>query len=246
MPRSPALQLYTLRDAVGEDLRGTLRRVAAMGYREIELFGFVDRAEEMADALRETGLTAPAAHAWLIDNPEPAGTIEIAAGLGVEILVDPYTPAERWADAASIARTAERLNALARVARGTGVAIGYHNHVWELSSSVDGRHGLEVLAASLDPDVVLEVDTYWAAVGGADVPALLQRLGDRVRLLHIKDGPVTPDAELQQPVGSGRMPVEAILAAAPQARPIVELDAFQGDLFEAVETSLRHLSGIAA
>ena len=68
---------------------------------------------------------------------------------------------------------------------------------------IDGRHGLEVLAEQLDPAVVLEVDTYWAYVGGADVPALLERLGDRVVALHIKDGDGSLDNKKQVPVGSG-------------------------------------------
>ncbi len=70
--------------------------------------------------------------------------------------------------------------------------VGYHNHWWEVERDFDGRHGLEVLADHLAPEVVLEVDTYWATVGGADVPALLGRLGDRVVALHIKDGDGTP------------------------------------------------------
>ena len=82
------------------------------------------------------------------------------------------------------------LNQAAVKAADHGLRLGYHNHDFELSSIVGGRPGLEVLADALDPAVILEVDTYWAAVGGQDVPALLGRLGDRVRYLHVKDGPI--------------------------------------------------------
>ena len=63
-----------------------------------------------------------------------------------------------------------------------------------------------MLADRLEPEVVLEVDTYWAYAGGADVPALLARLGDRVVALHIKDGDGSLDPSKQVPVGSGVLP----------------------------------------
>ena len=81
-----------------------------------------------------------------------------------------------------------------------------------------------MLAARLAPEVVLQVDTYWAYAGGADVPALLTRLGDRVVALHIKDGDGSLDPTKQVPVGSGVLPVWDIIAAAPEALRVVELD----------------------
>ncbi len=81
---------------------------------------------------------------------------------------------------------------------------------------IDGRHALEVFADQLAPEVVLEVDTYWAYAGGADVPALLRRLGERVVALHIKDGDGTLDTKKQVPVGSGVIPIADIIAAAPE------------------------------
>ncbi len=87
--------------------------------------------------------------------------------------------------------------------------------------------------------MLLEVDTYWAAVGGQDVPALLERLGDRVRYLHVKDGPITKQDPMTA-VGAGRMPVAEILAAAPTAEwHIVELDRCATDMLTAVEQSLQ-------
>ena len=80
---------------------------------------------------------------------------------------------------------------------------------------MNGRHALEVLADALSPEVVLEVDTYWAYVGGADVPGLLRRLGERVVALHIKDGDGTRDVESQVAVGAGSLPVWDFIEAAP-------------------------------
>ena len=90
--------------------------------------------------------------------------------------------------------------------------------------------------------MLLEVDTYWAAVGGQDVPALLGRLGDRVRYLHVKDGPVTRDDPMTA-VGAGLMPVAEILAACPSAEwHVVELDRCATDVLIAVRDSLAWLA----
>ena len=104
-----------------------------------------------------------------------------------------------------------------------------------------GRHALEVFADHLAPEVVLEVDTYWAHVGGADVPALLRRLGEQVVALHIKDGDGTLDTKKQVPVGSGVIPIADIIAAAPGALRVVELDDSEGDLLDAVRASREFL-----
>ena len=103
-----------------------------------------------------------------------------------------------------------------------------------------------MLADALEAGVLLEVDTYWAAVGCQDpaaVPALLGRLGDRVRYLHVKDGPVTPDDPMTA-VGTGRMPVADILAAATAAEwHVVELDRCATDMLTAVRDSIGWLTG---
>ncbi|MDQ6657155.1 MAG: sugar phosphate isomerase/epimerase, partial [Actinomycetota bacterium] len=118
-----------------------------------------------------------------------------------------------------------------------GVVVGYHNHWWETENSIDGVPAIEVFAAELDDAVVLEVDTYWAEVGGVSAPELLSRLGDRVQLIHVKDGPATQRNEDQTAVGSGTLDIATILAAAPRARRVVELDDFTGDVFDAVRDS---------
>jgi sugar phosphate isomerase/epimerase len=89
--------------------------------------------------------------------------------------------------------------------------------------------------------VVLEVDTYWAYAGGADVPALLKRLGDRVVALHLKDGDGSLDTSKQVAVGSGVLPVRDIIEAAPDALRVVELDDSETDLLEAVRASREFL-----
>jgi sugar phosphate isomerase/epimerase len=129
------------------------------------------------------------------------------------------------------------MNAVAVRAADRGLRVGYHNHHFELASWLGDRHALEVFADALDPAVVLEVDTYWAFAGGADVPALLRRLGGRVVALHLKDGDGSLDTTKQVAVGAGVVPVDAILEAAPTALRVVELDDTAGDVFDAVRAS---------
>jgi sugar phosphate isomerase/epimerase len=228
----PALsvQLYSIRDAVGADLPAALARLAAIGVTHVEPYDLSDAAG-LRDALAGAGLSAPSVHTSL--DADLDRVLESAATIGALTVIHPHTPPERWTSEAAVDAVADELAAAADTASSYGLQVGYHNHHWELASHLDGRTALEHLAERLPPAVVLELDTYWAAVGGEDVPALLGRLGDRVRLLHLKDGPIDEDHAAQQPLGAGAMPVAAILEAATSAElAVLEFDDYAGDLFE--------------
>ncbi|MEH0527867.1 sugar phosphate isomerase/epimerase [Streptomyces stelliscabiei] len=235
-----SVQLYTLRNAIETDLPGTLARVAALGFENVELWRFEQYRGAYRRALTETPLRPLSAHASLVDGNASAA-VRAAAELGIGTLIEPHIVAQRWTTRADIEAAAASLNGVARLARDAGVTIGYHNHDHEVRQDFDGRTGLEVFAEALDEDVVLELDTFWAEVGGASAVELISRLGARVRFLHLKDGPYTTTLLEQQPVGQGAMPVADILNAAPAAVRVVELDDYAGDPFEAVQQSLRHL-----
>jgi sugar phosphate isomerase/epimerase len=143
-----------------------------------------------------------------------------------------------WTDRDGVHQYARDLSDLGKRLADRGLRLGYHNHQFEFED-IGGRPALEVFADALAPEVVLEVDVYWAAVGGQNVPDLLTRLGDRVRFLHVKDGPAADTVAPMTAVGSGTLPIADILAASPSAQwHIVELDACATDLFEAVVGSL--------
>jgi sugar phosphate isomerase/epimerase len=236
-----SVQLYTVREALQEDLPGTLKRLAEVGFTQVEPFNFT-AYDGLGAALKEAGLSAPTTHAHLLGgDTDQAAVFEAARALGIGTVIDPFVAPDRWQNAADIAKTAAELNAAAKVAAGYGIRVGYHNHNHELESIVDGRAALEVLADQLDDAVVLELDTYWAVVGGQDPVALLGRLGDRVVALHVKDGPGTKDNLDQVAVGSGSMPVRAIIEAAPDALRVIELDDSRGDRFQAVADSYAYL-----
>jgi sugar phosphate isomerase/epimerase len=237
----PALQLYTLREVLPTGRTGVLTRVAELGYGAVEPYDVRTDPEQLRADLDQTGLAVCSVHANILGSGGDA-LLRGARAVGAGTVIVPSVPSERYADAEAIAGLAKELNEAAVKAADHGLRLGYHNHDFELSSIVGGRPGLEVLADALDPAVVLEVDTYWAAVGGQDVPALLGRLGDRVRYLHVKDGPITRRGE-QTAVGSGLMPVAEILAACPSAEwHVVELDWCATDMLTAVGDSLAWLA----
>jgi sugar phosphate isomerase/epimerase len=237
---SPSVQLYTVRDAIAAGLPDALERIAGLGFTTVELYGFVDKAAEYAELLQRLGLVAPTAHAHLVgENLEPI--FEAAKLLGIDTVIEPAIEATRWTSEQDVAASAASINRIAEKAAEHGLSVGYHNHWWELESILDGTTALELFESQLDDAVVLEVDTYWAEVGGVSAVDLLERLGSRVRAIHVKDGDISRDNKKQLPVGIGLMPVLDILAAAPGALRVIELDDFDGDVFDALEASVAFL-----
>ncbi|WP_426519320.1 sugar phosphate isomerase/epimerase family protein [Diaminobutyricibacter sp. McL0618] len=236
-----SVQLYTVRELLQEDTAGTLKRIADLGFTQVEPFAFVSFGDALARGLADAGLTAPTTHQSFIGG-DVAPVFEAASALGIGTVIDPFVAPDRWTQKADIDETAAQLNAAAAIAAEHGVRVGYHNHAHEISNTVDGVTALEYFAGRLDDNVVLEVDTYWVAVGGQDPVALLKRLGDRVVALHIKDGPATTETKDQVAVGQGSLPVADIIAAAPDALRVIELDDSRGDRFQAIADSYTFLT----
>jgi sugar phosphate isomerase/epimerase len=239
---SYSLQLYTLRNAIQEDLPATIRRVAEIGFTQVEPYNFVATAQELGAALRENGLTAPSGHAPLLSQDQDQ-IFAAARELGITTVIEPYIPAERWQSAEDVQATAALLNEAAKKGAEYGIRVGYHNHQWELESTIEGRTALEYFADLLDPELVLEVDTYWVAVGGQDPVDILGKLGSRVKFIHIKDGPLTTDTKAQLPAGQGKVAVLDVIAAAASLEVgVVEFDDYSGDIFEGINESLDFLT----
>jgi sugar phosphate isomerase/epimerase len=245
----PALsvQLYSVRGALAEDLPGTLAKLAAIGLTQVEPFNLVSDPNGLRDVLNANGLTAPSAHTRLTDGSNDLDKVfEAAVTAGVRTVIDPMIDPSRWTSQSGIQGVADDLAAAAEKAAGYGLRIGYHNHAFEWENVIDGVPALEVFARVADPSIVLEVDTYWAAVGGQDVPAALGRLGDRVRFLHLKDGPINKNNVEQLPLGDGVMPVAEIVAAAGSLEvPVLEFDDYAGDIFAGIKRSFDFAGGLS-
>ena len=245
MTKPLSVQLYSVRDQLAADRDDTLRRIAGIGYGAVEPFDPTGDPKGFRQVADDLGLAVSSTHAYALLSQEPAEVFDAIATVGTDLVIIPGGIAhEEFTTRDGLSRTADLLNGLAEQAAPYGMRIGYHNHWWEIEPRIDGRHALEVLADLLAPEVFLEIDTYWAAVGGADVPALLRGLSARILALHVKDGPGVKD-EPHVGVGQGVMPVPEILAASPDAWRIVELDSCAGDIFDALAGSHAYLTQLS-
>lgn len=244
MLRDLSVQLYTVRKEMS-DREGTLRRLASIGYRAVEPFRPTDDPHGLRALVDDLGLRVSGAHCALL-REDAAPLFEAAKVLGTDHLIVPAAlPHQAFTTREGIELIAGRLNALSRQAAREDLLVGYHNHWWEFEPKIAGRSAMEVLVDLLDPAVFLEVDTYWAAVAGADVVSVLHTFGERVHALHVKDGPLVK-GEPNTAVGAGAMPIADIVAAAPQAQLVVELDSCSDDVMTALAASHDTLSAMVA
>jgi sugar phosphate isomerase/epimerase len=246
MAQPLSVQLYSVRDQMAANRDDTLRRIAEIGYGAVEPFDPTTDPKGFRQVVDDLGLGVSSTHAYALLSKEPAEVFEAVATVGTDLVIIPGgIEHEEFTTRDGISRTADLLNGFAEQAAAYGMRIGYHNHWWEIEPKIDGRHALEVLADALAPEVFLEIDTYWAAVGGADVPRLLHTLSEKVLALHVKDGPVVKE-EPHVAVGDGVMPVPDILAASPESWRIVELDSCAGDIFDALAGSHAYLTRLGS
>lgn len=209
------VQLYTLRTVLAKDFEGTLKQVAAIGYREVEFAGYYDRSPaEIRRLLDSLGLTAPAAHVpleALRDRME--ATLDAADVMGHKYLVI------AWLEQRD--RTPERLRAIAdefnhfgEQASARGVTFAYHNHDFEFTP-VEGVLPYDLLLERTSPDVVkFEMDLFWITKGGASPLEYFVKYPGRFPLVHVKD--LTTDGKMVD-VGSGAIDWRAIFAKRAQA-----------------------------
>jgi sugar phosphate isomerase/epimerase len=232
-------QLYTLRDYPA-DRAASFAALAAAGYGAVEQPRDDSvPAEQLRAELDAAGLTVSSIHAKPAEGF--AAAVATARALGTDTVIQSIGNRDVWTDTDAVRGYARELGELSRRLADEGIRFGYHNHQFELAE-LDGRTALEIFADALPAGMILEIDTYWAAVGGQDVPTLLDRLGDRVRLLHLKDGAAHDSAGPMTALGAGTLPVADIIAACPSAEwHIVELDACATDVLSALVDSAQWL-----
>ena len=151
--------------------------------------------------------------------------------------------AEDVKDGDSVKKTIDTINGLTDALKPAGISLFLHNHYWEFNP-VDGELPYHSFHKHC-PDVQFEVDTYWAAnFGACDPAAEVANVKDRAPLLHIKDGP-NEEGKAHVAVGDGVLDIGGIINAAdPNVLEwvIVELDACDTDMFEAVRKSYEYLT----
>jgi len=242
-PAPISVQLYTLRDACAADFAGVLTRLGDIGFVGVELAGFHGLTPtEFARVAADSGLQVSSGHIGDPSADALGPALDALQAVGCSTAVLAFLPPAAFADLDAVHRSADALNEASAVAAGRGMTLGYHNHFWEFQTSIDGRAAWWHLFDRLDPAVFAELDTYWTRVGGADPVEVIGAMGDRVQLVHVKDGPADEPAHAMVAVGSGVMDVPGVLGAATSARwHIVELDRCDTDMFDAVEASYHFL-----
>jgi sugar phosphate isomerase/epimerase len=239
-----ALQLYSLRELLNVDFTAGIRKVAEIGYAGVETAGFLGTTpQDAARLFGELGLTVCSAHSPLPLGDKQAEVLDTMAALGCSRLVCPWKPQELFASIDGIRQVCDELNEANIVARAHGLTLSYHNH-WAECALVGGHRAYELMFAHLSPEILFEVDTYWAKTAGVDPVTLVRQLGTRAPLLHIKDGPCVMDAPMTA-VGDGIQDVPGIVAAGAGATEwlIVELDRCATEMLEAVTKSYRYMIG---
>ena len=237
------LQLYTVRKAMQTDVEGTLTRVAATGYKEVEFAGYFGKSPtDIKAMLDQLGLSAPAVHVGSLAPEQWRASLDAANTIGHRYVVVPWIPAEERATLDGWKRVAERYNRAAADARAAGLQFAYHNHDFEFAP-VERRIPYDVLLENTDPHLVqLEIDLYWITKGGQDPLAYFQRWPGRVPLVHVKDSAGPPDNKMMD-VGAGTIDWKRIFARREQAgirHYFVEHDE-PTDLFASIKASYDYL-----
>ena len=211
------VQLYTLRSALEKDLDGTLARVAAIGYSEVETAGFHGKsAAEFRRILDAHGLRAPSAHIPLGDiRDKTDATLADATAIGAQYVVLPWLePGQRTME--TYRSVVDVLNRVGQSAKRAGLRMAYHNHDFELET-VEGVRPLDMLLERTDPELVsFELDLYWVTKAGADPLDYFTRFPGRFHMVHVKDSAGPPAHEMTD-VGRGSIDFGRIFARREQA-----------------------------
>jgi len=252
------LQLYTLREELPKDVKGTLEKVAKAGYTNVETYGFSTKDQfwgltpkELKKILDDNGLKAVSGHynlgSFLYDGntTELIASIEAAKILKSEFLTVPWVDEPFRRNIEDYKKIAARVNEAAKMCKSAGLTLAYHNHDFEFQKH-DGITGFEILLKETDKDLVFfELDLYWVIHSGNDPLKLFRENPNRFKMWHVKDKDKTNN-DLNTEVGSGTIDFKPLFAAAKQSGMVhffVEQENnFASNSFESIKTSCDFIS----
>lgn len=204
------VQLYTLRKEMEVDFEGTLRKVAALGYDELEFAGLYGRDPRTVKALvTRLGMDAVSSHIFWSDlKKDPAAAIAETKALGARYMVLAWLPLKQRDTIVKWKEWIIFLNKVGKLADQAGVKFAYHNHEFEFQP-IDGVLPYDLMLEQLDPQYIdLELDLYWTALAGVDPIQLFKDNPGRFTMFHVKDMNQHDDSMVD--VGSGRIDFAAI------------------------------------
>lgn len=259
---APGLQVYTIREALAEDFKGSMQRIADLGYVNIELFAYRDgqyfgyTIPETKSLMSDLGLRVRSSHVstgWT--SPDVVGTmtnnweqtVQDAAELGQDYIVLAYlTEAERET-LDDYKKVAELLNSCGETAKKAGLRMAYHNHAFEFEK-IDGQIPYDLLLSECDEELVeFEMDLYWTKRAGVDPISYFKKHPGRFPLWHVKDMGAGEE-QFFAAVGEGVIDWKNMFSHAETAGLdyyFVEQDATKsGKPFEEIEKSIKYLKNI--
>ncbi|MBO2944351.1 sugar phosphate isomerase/epimerase [Paenibacillus sp. F411] len=239
------LQLYTLRDETEADFKGTLRKVAELGYEGVEFAGYGGiPAEEMKSLLDELGLKAIGAHVGLhLLREDLQKEIQYLKTIGAKYMMCPYVaPEDRETEEDWKALFSFLEEAGAEAAK-QGMVFGYHNHAFELTDQVGSETAFDAMYAATSPEYVqVEMDVCWVQFAGHDPIAYINKYAGRLPLLHLKDFDKDAEGNIKTlELSQGVVDLPAVIQAASDAGTqwlIVEQDVCQNPPLQSIENSM--------
>jgi sugar phosphate isomerase/epimerase len=201
------IQLYSVREALAEDFKGTLKKLSELGFRGVEFaFNYGGMApSELADFLKEQNLQAIGIYENLdnICNPD-AEVYAQAAALGCKHLTFGFGLAQLEED---LGKCIDICRKAVTVAAAKGLTICYHAHSHEFKK-FNGEYYLDLLMTAQGLETMaFEADTCWIQQGGEDVVGYMEKYADRIPLLHVKD--VTAEGQITE-LGNGVIDFKAV------------------------------------
>jgi sugar phosphate isomerase/epimerase len=241
------LELYSVRDELKQDLMGTVRSVAKMGYEDVEFYSpyfdwTLQYAKQVRKLLDDLGIrclsTHNDAHAFDPDNLSRA--IELNQTIGSKFIVMASAGIVQGLDGWK--QVANRLNQAADKLKPLGLRTGFHNHDTEFKV-IDGQRPIELLAASTDKEVALQLDVGTCMEAGYDPVAWIDKNPGRIRSMHCKDWSPDPAKGYTVLFGEGVAPWKKIFEAAEKTGGIeFYLMEQEGSAYPAIETAERCLA----
>jgi sugar phosphate isomerase/epimerase len=247
-------QLYTVRKEAEADLPAVLRQIHTIGYQEIETYWNVysHPASELRQMISDAGLKVPSGHFDYVGLSEK---FDYARELGVQYMVCPMLPEKMWNSLDDYKRAADQFNKWGERAQSMGMRFAFHNHNYEFRR-FGQTTGFQALVDRTDPKLVFfEMDCYWITQAGEDPIAMMRLLGNRIRMLHLKDRkPGVPPSQQKDKaaehfteVGNGSIDWKRIFAAARADRVehmFIEQDECERPPMDSLGISYRNAEGL--
>lgn len=240
------IQLYTVREETSKDFRGTLRKIAALGYEGVEFAGYGDvPAEEMKALLQELNLQVIGSHVgWDKLANDVDSQIDYLKTIGGTYFIVPHVAAEYRKDAEDWKRNFELFNTVGEKVQAAGLKFAYHNHDFEFHVQVDGQYAFDALFQAV-PSADVEMDLGWMQFAGLNTEEYIRTYTGRLPLVHVKDYVKSAEGKIKTvELGNGEIPLEKTIQWVEQAGTkwlIVEQDHCDKNSLECVATSIEWL-----